>query len=221
MAAEDQESASRVGAASGQAERIAEEEKLRADCYGLLARLLRATPEAELLRTIAGIEGDDTPFGRALDELAKAAASASAEALDDEYLNLFVGVGSGELLPYASYYLTGFLNEKPLAKLRGDMAQLGIARADEVTEPEDHIASLCEIMAGLINGSFGAPADLAAQRSFFDKHLGQWAARFFQDLEEAKSAAFYVPVGRVGRLFMEIEAAAFGMLSDEGVRRPH
>ena len=34
------------------------------------------------------------------------------------------------------------------------MARLGIEQADGVSEPEDHIASLCEMMAGLIEGVF-------------------------------------------------------------------
>ena len=114
-------------------------------------------------------------------------------------------------MPYASFYLTGFLNEKPLAKLRADMQALGIARKTDVKEPEDHIASICEMMAGLIAGSFGAPADLAAQRGFYDKHLAPWAGKFFADLEKAQGADLYRPVGEIGQLFLAIEAEAFVM----------
>ena len=132
-------------------------------------------------------------------------------AAEREYFALFIGVARGELVPYASYYLTGFLNEKPLAKLRADMQALGIARKTDVKEPEDHIASICEMMAGLIAGSFGAPADLAAQRGFYDKHLAPWAGKFFADLEKAQAADLYRPVGEIGQLFLAIEAEAFGM----------
>ncbi|MCH7942676.1 MAG: molecular chaperone TorD family protein [Proteobacteria bacterium] len=187
------------------------EDKIRADAYGLLARLLCDAPDQDLLSLTAEIEGDGTPLGSALSALAEAATTATAEALSEEYLNLFIGVAGGELKPYCSFYLTGFSYEKPLAKLRVDMDKLGIARRDGVKEPEDHMASLCEIMAGLITGAFGAPADLETQQWFFDRHLAPWARFFFEDLESADSARFYKPVGTVGRLFMKIETTAFEM----------
>ena len=112
---------------------------------------------------------------------------------------------------YVSSNLTGFLHEKPLAKLRGAMNELGIDRAEDVKEPEDHIAALCEMMSGLITGSFGAPADLSVQREFFDTHIGCWAPRFFEDLQAAQSAVLYMPVGTIGRLFLAIETQAFDM----------
>jgi len=158
-----------------------------------------------------GLQGDESQLGRVIKVLAAAASGTSEETAKQEYFDLFVGLGQGELLPYASYYLTGFLNEKPLARLRGDMARLHIARADDVSEPEDHIAALCEMMAGLITGSFGRPAELAEQRAFFDTHIGCWAPRFFEDLQAAQSAVLYMPVGTIGRLFMAIEAQAFEM----------
>lgn len=207
--------------AKGRAANIAEEDLLRANCYGLLARLLRAPPGADLLAQTAEIEGDDSEFGSALAVLSRAARATAPEALSEEYQDLFIGVGSGELVPYASYYLTGFLQEKPLAALRQSMMRLGIERAADVKEPEDHIAALCECMAGLISGAFGAPADLATQQEFFAAHIERWAPRFFEDLENAKSATFYAPVGAVGRLFMGIEAAAFEMVGGGGARRPH
>ena len=187
------------------------EDRLRAHQYQLLARFLAAPADAALLRLASGFSGDDTEFGRALGEFAGRAGQATPEAASREYHDLFIGIGRGELLPYASYYLTGFLNEKPLAGLRADMARLGIARAATVKEPEDHIAALCEMMAGLITGVFGAPLDLAAQRAFFDRHLARWAPVFFEDLEKAQSAWLYAPVGTLGRLFMGIERTAFMM----------
>lgn len=190
---------------------LSEEERSRGELYALLGRLLAAPPSAEDLDRLSAIEGDDSALGRALTTLAAAAKAADAEAVGDEYHALFIGLGRGELVPFASYYLTGFLQEKPLAKLRLDMAQLGIARADKVPEPEDHIAALCEMMAGLILGVFGAPADLAEQERFFSAHLGPWATRFFEDLEAAEAAVFYGPVGTIGKLFMAIESRAFEM----------
>jgi TorA maturation chaperone TorD len=186
-------------------------DRLRAHQYQLLARFLAAPAEAGVLQLASGFAGDETELGRALAELAGRAGQVTPEAASREYHDLFIGIGRGELVPYASYYLTGFLNEKPLAKLRGDMARLGVARAETVKEPEDHIAALCEMMAGLITGAFGAPLDLAEQRAFFDRHLAPWAPVFFDDLEKAKLAWLYAPVGTLGRVFMGIEQTAFVM----------
>ena len=129
--------------------------------------------------------------------------------LDREFNDLFIGIGRGELLPFASYYLTGFLNEKPLATLRKDMADLSIARAPNVYEPEDNIASLMEMMAGLIDGRFGAPASLEKQREFFNRHIAPWAGHFYSDLEKARGSVFFLPVGTLGRIFIDIEREAF------------
>lgn len=164
-----------------------------------------------MLETLAVVQPDGTALGSALAEIGALAQAMPEEAVAAEYNELFIGLTRGELVPYASYYLTGFLYEKPLARLRGDMSRLGIARADASTEPEDHIAALCEMMAGLIVGAFGAPADLTTQRGFFDAHLGPWVARLFEDLEAADAARFYKPVGTLGRLFMGIESEAFAM----------
>ncbi|EWY41370.1 molecular chaperone TorD [Skermanella stibiiresistens SB22] len=188
-----------------------ESDLLRAQCYGLLAQLLVAPPSRDVLTRVAGLKGDDTPFGKALSRLAEVASETSVTAAEREHFALFIGVARGELVPYASYYLTGFLNEKPLARLRAEMQGLGIARQDNVSEPEDHIASICEMMAGLILGAFGTPADLATQRRFHDRHLEPWATRFFEDLEKAAAANLYRPVGEIGRLFLAIEAEAFAM----------
>ena len=160
---------------------------------------------------LASLKGNEGELGEAVNALAAAARASDPKTLEEEYFDLFIGVGQGELVPFGSYYLTGFLHEKPLAKLRGDMRLLGIAREESVKEPEDHVSALCEMMAGLISGSFGAPADLAEQRRFFDTHIGCWAPRFFEDLQAARNARFYMPVGTIGRLFMAIEAQAFEM----------
>lgn len=193
-----------------------EEELLRARLYALLSRLLATAPDARLLAELKGAEGDSSELGKAFVSLAREAASTSAADAKSEYHDLFIGIGRGELVPYGSYYLTGFLHEKPLAELRGALAALGIARDSSVKEPEDHIAALCEVMAGLIDGTLGAPAPLAVQRRLFEQHIGTWAARFFTDLEAAEAAKFYRAVGRIGRLFVGIETTAFAMVpSDE------
>lgn len=190
---------------------LSEEDALRAQFYKFLARFMAAPPDDWVLNFAANLHGDETPLGQALNSLARIAAKLTPAAAGEEYDALFIGLGRGELVPYGSYYLTGFLNEKPLAKLRGDMAALGLVRADHVKEPEDHIASLCEIMAGLINGEFGCPRDLAEQRAFFRTHLLPWAGRFFENLEAAESAVLYAPVGTLGRLFIAVEETAFEM----------
>jgi TorA maturation chaperone TorD len=179
----------------------------RAQEYALLAALLSRPPSNALLAEIARLRGDVTPLGRAHAALAEAAAQVTTASVDREYFDLFVGLGRGELLPYGSYYLTGFLNERPLSRLREDLAVLGIERIENNFEPEDHAATLCEIMAGLVGRGF--PASEQAQRVFFEKHVAPWMGRLFADMEKAASAKFYRSVGSLGRLFLEIEAEAF------------
>jgi len=191
--------------------KIDDEDILRAELYSFLAALLRVEPQDNLLVSVSQISGDDTPIGKATGTLSYLAKEMDAAKIRGEYVDLFIGVGRGELLPYCSYYLTGFLNEKPLANLRQDMASIGIARAENVKDPEDHIASLCDMMAGLILGNFGRPYSLQEQATFFKKHIAPWAGLFFADLEAAKSAVFYAPVGTIGRIFMDIESQAFDM----------
>lgn len=190
---------------------IAEEDVLRAGLYDLLAALLANPPKRDLIDRVAKLEGDDSVLGRAIRALARLAKATTPAAAEREFSGLFIGVARGELLPYASYYMTGFLNEKPLAALRNDMKRHGIERAPNVFEPEDNIASLCEMMAGLILGRFGEPMPLAGQKDFFATHIGSWVGHFFSDLEAAKGSVFYAPVGAVGAAFIEIEREAFRM----------
>ncbi|WP_323753237.1 molecular chaperone TorD family protein [Marinobacter sp.] len=190
---------------------ISDEDRARAQIYQLLGTLLGNPPSAELLEGLASLQGDDTPLGSASRQLAALAERTSPFDATREYNNLFVGLGRGELLPYASYYLTGFLNEKPLAELRTDLMARGIRARSDIKEPEDHIGTLCEIMAGIITGDFPCDSDLSSQKSFFDGHLAKWAGLFFTDLEEAQGAIFYAPVGSLGRAFMVVEADAFAI----------
>jgi TorA maturation chaperone TorD len=179
----------------------------RAQEYGLLSSLLAHSPDARMLSRLAELRGDQSPLGLAHTALANAAARTDAEITAREHFNLFVGLGRGELLPYASYYLTGFLHGRPLAKLRQALQRIGIGRMNGQTEPEDHAAILLEIMAGLASGELPAPA--GADREIFDDHLAPWITRFFSDLEKSASADFYAAVGALGRTFVEIETQGF------------
>jgi TorA maturation chaperone TorD len=193
------------------AEQILEEDLLRADMYGFLAALLRKEPEDSLIAQVSGLEGDDSPIGAACATLAKLARSLDGGIIRNEYVELFVGVGRGEILPFASYYLTGFLNDRPLANLRNDMTSIGIKRAEGVKEPEDHIASLFAMMAGLIRGDYGRTFSVAEQGTFFAKHIQPWGDLLMRDVEAAKTAVFFAPLGTMGRAFLEIESQAFAM----------
>ena len=181
----------------------------RAALFALLGRLLSDPPDESLLARLRALGGGESRLGQALAGLAAAAEAADPAALEREHFNLFIGVGRGELMPYASWYLTGFLNERPLADLRAALRRLGVERAPGVPEPEDHIAFLCETLAGLVEGRFAGGPDAAA--IFFGRHLRPWAARFFGDLEKAEGARFYRAVGALGRVAVEIEAAAADM----------
>src|SRR3954452_8788339 len=189
----------------------------RAQEYSLLSALLARAPDRALLERLATLRGDASPLGLAHGALAGAAPGArgggasrtTSERVEREYFDLFIGLGRGELLPYGSYYLTGFLHERPLARLRTDLGKLGIERAAGQAEPEDHAAILCEIMAGLASHRFEAPA--GADRELFEAHLAPWIGRFFADLEQAESADFYRGVGALGRLFVNIETDAFAL----------
>jgi TorA maturation chaperone TorD len=190
---------------------VAPEDILRAQCYRLLARFLSAPPAQTDLEAAGKLTGDSSDLGKAIAIFARVCTRSNVQAVAEEYHTLFIGLVRGELVPYGSYYLTGFLHEKPLAKLRQDMSRLGLERDPGVSEPEDHIASVCEIMAGLIDGEFGQPFPLEEQKRFFEAHFASWAAIFFRDLEIAKSAVLYATLASVGRLFLEVETTAFGM----------
>ena len=198
-------------AKTAQIPEIAAEDRTRADFYNFLGVLLASPPEQILLNQIAGLRGDDSDLGLAIQSMARVAKVTKPAAAEREFNALFIGLGRGELLPYASFYLTGFLNEKPLAQLRNDMVARGITRAPNVFEPEDNIASLMEMMGGIIVGRFGAPASLGDQKLFWRKHIAPWAVHFYSDLEAAENSVLYASVGTAGRIFMEIEREAFRM----------
>jgi len=190
---------------------INNEDQLRADMYSFLANLLRAEPSAELVNQLTKLESDESPIGRSIKTLSKLASSLDLPTIRDEYVRIFIGVGRGEILPFASYYLTGFLKDKPLAKLRNDMKEIGIQLAENVKEPEDHIASLFDIMSGLILGKFSKKFSIGEQKDFFNKHLAPWVDLLMRDIESSRIAVFYSPIGTIGREFMEIERSSFSM----------
>ena len=188
------------------------EDRLRADTYRVLGRLLASPPDAETLDLFAQapVSEEDSLLAVAWRMLAMSAQRATPEQVADEYQALFIGLGRGELVPFGSWYLTGFLMEQPLARLRTDMQKLGFERQDDVAEPEDHAAALCEIMALLAED--GAPASLESQAAFFGTHIGPWMSRFFRDLQEASSAGFYRAVGQLGEQFINTDQRYLDMV---------
>ena len=190
---------------------VREEDQLRADMYSFIANMIRTEPSQELIDSVKSLSGDSSSIGSSIKLISKLASTLHISEIQQEYVNLFLGVGRGELLPFASYYLTGFLNDKPLSKLRDDMNKLGVVRLKEVKEPEDHVSSLFDIMAGLITGQFGKVYSISEQSDFFEKHLNSWVHLLMSDIESAKTAVFYAPIGSLGKEFINIEREAFRM----------
>tara|TARA_R110001599_G_scaffold159052_2_gene346240 strand:+ start:52762 stop:53376 length:615 start_codon:yes stop_codon:yes gene_type:complete len=188
------------------------EEAARADMYSLLATLLYAPPAQALLDTIASAptEGEGA-LQRAWTELVEACRVTRQEAVREEYEQLFYGVGRPEVMLYGSFYLSGFLMEKPLAALRTDLAKLGLQRADDIVESEDHLASLCAVMCHLITSDDMMHANLQVQRDFFSEHMQQWVMDCCQAIQTSPHARFYRPVARLAETFFEVEIQAFAM----------
>jgi TorA maturation chaperone TorD len=178
----------------------------RAQEYALLATLLSRSPDSEMIERLALLRGDASPLGAAHAALAEAAAKTDATTVKREYFALFEGVGRSQFLPYASHYMTGSLYGRTLARLRETLRSLGIEQTERSSEPEDHAAILCEIMAGLASGEIAEPAP--AGREIFETYIAPWMGRFFTDLEHAEHVDFYARVGLVGRTFLEIESEA-------------
>jgi len=188
---------------------VAPEDQVRGALYSLLGNLLLQVPDKTTLDRLVALEGREGEIGTVVETLSQIARSMNPATAEREFNVLFIGVGRGEVLPYASYYLTGFLHEKPLADLRAKMRSLGMQRKQGIAEPEDHLGALCEMMAGMIMGSFGQPMPLQTQKEFFNAHIAPWASHCFSDLEKAENALLYAPVGSLGRLLVEIEQESF------------
>jgi len=189
-------------------------QSMRASVYEFLGRLLASPPTEDVLQVLRDIEDVDASEGQVAmgwELMKQSALKADVTDVRDEYLDLFVGVGRGELVPFGSWYVTGFLMEKPLALLRNDLAELGIERQEEVKESEDHIAALCDAMAIIIRS--GTEVPLGRQQRFFLDHIDPWASTFFKDLQTAKTAHFYRSVGFFGEGFFSFESRLLGMKS--------
>ena len=192
------------------------EELARAEIYGVLAALFYAPPDAamhaqfQVAVTQAPVAGAflEATWG----ELVAAGRRLDTARIASEFDTLFGGVGKPEIFLYGSFYLAGKLNEKPLVALRHSLRALGLARSETVSETEDHIASLCEVMRYLIAGDDVATANLATQRRFFDVHLRPWAGAFFDALEAHPQADFYAALARFARDFFAVEQQAFDLL---------
>ena len=199
-----------------EAEFLADElQGARAGTWDALARLFARAPDAELLDTLAGLAPADTSDGpvamgwEVVRRAAIEAREAGPETLEREYFDLFIGVGRGEIVPFGSWYLTGFLMEKPLALLRGDLERLGIEREFGVPESEDHVAATCEAMAHVVRAR--GEIDLAAQRAFFDDHVAPWMGRCFADVQGAAGARFYRAAGFLGEAVVDFERELLAM----------
>ena len=186
------------------------EEQARADMYALVARMLHAAPDAPMLASLAGADAivagqSGHPLDRAWERLVLGAGVMDEAAVAAEFDALFVSVGTPKINPYASLYLTGFINEKPLVALRGDLARLGLARASGQREMEDHLGALCEAMRVMVVGG----QMLEHQQQFFDTHIAPWYRRCLDDIRSAPEANFYRLVADFAQAFFEVEAQAF------------
>ena len=192
-----------------------DEEIARAEVYGLLAQLYQAPPAPELLANLRVAVTEAPVAGAFLEEpfrqLVGAARACSDAAVADEFEALFGGVGKPEVWAYGSHYLSGFLNDKPLVRLRSDLAALGLGRDESRAETEDHIAYLCEVMRYLIAGDDVAVANLTQQQRFFATHLQPWADRLCDDLAAHPAARFYRAVAQFTRAFISVEAQGFDL----------
>ena len=192
---------------------IEQEQRYRASAWALLADLLRAAPDQDLLDHVGKLspDGDDDSddLHAAMSSLDSAAQGRDPVQLEAEYNNLFIGVGRGEIVPYGSWYLTGFLMEQPLSDLRDDLRALGFERSQDTHEPEDHATAILEVFSVMITDGFS----LQQQQDFFETHMQSWLERFFTDLGEARSADFYKPVAQFGAAILKLESAYLSMRS--------
>lgn len=194
-----------------------DEETARAELYGLLALLYYAPPPAELIAQLRVAATDAPAAGAFLEEpwraLVGVARAMSEQDIQGEYNTLFGGIGKPEVYLYGSHFMSGFLNEKPLARLRTELAQLGLARDDNMSETEDHLAYLCEVMRYLIAGEDVAVANLTRQRDFFANHMQPWVLTLCDELQKHPRARFYAALAELTRAFMGVEAQGFDMLA--------
>ena len=193
-----------------------DEETARAEVYGLLARLYYAVPDTELLEDLRVAVTEAPAAGGFLEapwqQLVAQARNLDSAAVQAEYRTLFEGVGKPEVYLFGSHYLSGFLNEKPLAALRSDLAALGLTRDEALPETEDHIACVCEVMRYLIAGEDVAVANLTRQQAFFAKHLQPWGQRMCEAITAHPQARFYAALAAFTQAFLQVEQQGFDLL---------
>lgn len=193
-----------------------DEETARAELYGLLALLFYASPSSDLIEQLRVAATDTPAAGAFLQEpwraLVGAARGMTATAIQSEYETLFGGVSRPEIYLYGSHFLSGFLNEKPLARLRTELSHLGLERSEIMPETEDHFAYLCEVMRYLIAADDVAVANLSKQRDFFSIHIQPWATLMCDDIKKNPKASFYAALAEFTQTFMNVEAQGFDML---------
>jgi len=194
-----------------------DEETARAEIYGLLAQLYYAPPPPELLAALRVAVTEAPAQGAFLEEpwrvLVGLAREMGEREIADEYDALFGGVGKPEIYLFGSHYQSGFLNEKPLARLRGTLAGLGLARDETMPETEDHVAYLCEVMRYLIAGDDAAVANLTRQSEFFAEHLQPWLGSLCDAISAHPKARFYAALAQFTRAFANVESQGFDMLA--------
>lgn len=184
-----------------------QEQTLRTEIYLVLSALFRSAPSEEMIEFLTSLEVEpsESAMQKAWIALQQAAKNSNREALEDEYQDLFIGIGRGEVMPFGSWHMTGAMMEKPLAEIRHDLELLGFERDENVKEPEDHIAALCEVMSMLT----GEEEDL--QQAVFNKHIAPWFNSFTQQLENAESANFYTPAAQLCEAFLTLEQVRFSV----------
>ncbi|MCQ9085847.1 TorD/DmsD family molecular chaperone [Vibrio harveyi] len=184
-----------------------QEQTLRTEIYLVLSALFRSVPSEEMIEFLTSLEVEpsESAMQKAWIALQQAAKDSNREALEDEYQDLFIGIGRGEVMPFGSWHMTGAMMEKPLAEIRHDLELLGFERDENVKEPEDHIAALCEVMSMLT----GEEEDL--QQAVFNKHIAPWFSSFTQQLENAESANFYKPAAQLCEAFLTLEQVRFSV----------
>lgn len=183
-----------------------QEQTLRTEIYLVLSALFRSAPSEEMIEFLTSLEVEpsESAMQKAWIALQQAAKDSNREALEDEYQDLFIGIGRGEVMPFGSWHMTGAMMEKPLAEIRHDLELLGFERDENVKEPEDHIAALCEVMSMLTGEE-----DL--QQAVFNKHIAPWFNSFTQQLENAESASFYKPAAQLCEAFLTLEQVRFSV----------
>jgi TorA maturation chaperone TorD len=193
-----------------------DEETARAEVYGLLAALYYAAPSQSLHDNLRLAATEAPAAGAVLEaswsDLVAAAREQSLPEITREFDALFGGVSRPEVYLFGSHYLSGFLNEKPLAALRGDIAELGLARNEAMSETEDHVAYLCEVMRYLIAGDDVAVANLTRQREFFSRHVQSWLPQMCEALAVHPKARFYRALAAFTQAFVGVESQGFDML---------